>query len=82
VVGAVGGGYAGHEIEKRVRSTTVHELTVRLADGSTRSFRRTQPWDVRVGDVIAMPESTSAAAPSKPRPAPSLPEPQPSETRA
>ena len=40
VLGAVGGGLAGNEIEKRARSQTVSDVTVRMDDGSTRTFRR------------------------------------------
>ena len=35
--GAVGGGFAGHEIEKQARATTVYKVTVRMDDGSTRT---------------------------------------------
>lgn len=38
VAGAVGGGYAGHEIEKRTRSTTTYEVRVRMEDGRVRTF--------------------------------------------
>jgi outer membrane lipoprotein SlyB len=37
ILGAAGGAYAGHEIEKRVRSTKRWEVSVRLDDGSVRS---------------------------------------------
>ena len=44
VLGAVGGGFAGHEIEKQVRSETVYEVRVRMDDGSVRTFtRKTAP---------------------------------------
>ena len=43
VVGAVGGGFAGHEIEKRMRSETVYEVRVRMEDGSVRRFSQSQP---------------------------------------
>lgn len=43
VVGAVGGAFAGNEIEKRARSTTVYDVQVRMEDGSVRSFRRSEP---------------------------------------
>jgi outer membrane lipoprotein SlyB len=42
VLGAVGGGLAGHEIEKRTKSTTVHEVTVRMDDGSMRTVEQAQ----------------------------------------
>ena len=38
VAGAVGGGYAGNEIEKRTRTTTVTTVRVRMSDGSVRTF--------------------------------------------
>lgn len=37
VLGAVGGGFAGHEVEKRARSVTVHRVKVRMEDGSLRT---------------------------------------------
>lgn len=44
VLGAVGGGLAGHEIEKQARSETVYEVRVRMDDGSVRTFtRKTAP---------------------------------------
>ena len=43
VLGAVGGALAGNEVEKRVRSTTVYDVQVRMEDGSLRSFRRAEP---------------------------------------
>lgn len=36
VVGVIGGGVAGHEIEKRVRSETYYEIEVRMESGETR----------------------------------------------
>lgn len=46
VLGAVGGGLAGHEIEKNVRSQTLYDVQVRMDDGSTRVMRLAQPWAV------------------------------------
>ena len=44
VIGAVGGGFAGNEIEKRSKSTTEYEVRVRMDDGSLRTFTSsTQP---------------------------------------
>jgi outer membrane lipoprotein SlyB len=42
LLGAVGGGLAGNEIEKRQRSTTAYQLKIRMADGSTRSLTQAQ----------------------------------------
>jgi len=40
VLGAVGGGLAGNEIEKRARSETLYEVHVRMDDGSLRTLRQ------------------------------------------
>ena len=46
VLGAIGGGLAGNEVEKRVRSTTKYNVHVRMEDGSTRVFKRAQAMAV------------------------------------
>ncbi len=38
VLGAIGGGMAGNEIEKRNKTTTVYDVRVRMEDGTLRSF--------------------------------------------
>jgi outer membrane lipoprotein SlyB len=38
VAGAAGGAYAGHQIEKNVKSTTRYSVIVSMDDGSVRSF--------------------------------------------
>ena len=38
VLGAVGGGLAGNEVEKRARATTVYNVRVRMDDGSLRTM--------------------------------------------
>lgn len=50
VVGAVGGGWAGHEVEKRVRQTTAYAVRVRMDDGSMRTLEQSQP--VSVGSPV------------------------------
>ena len=52
VLGAIGGGFAGNEVEKRVRTETVYDVTVRMDDGSTRSFRRAQA--MAVGSAVTV----------------------------
>jgi outer membrane lipoprotein SlyB len=37
VLGAVGGGFAGNEIEKHVRTVTVYEVGVRMDNGTLRT---------------------------------------------
>jgi outer membrane lipoprotein SlyB len=50
VIGAVGGGVAGHEIEKRAKSTTVHVVKVRMDDGSLRTIE--QSASARTGERV------------------------------
>ena len=75
VLGAVGGGYAGHEIEKRTSTQTTYQVRVRLEDGSSRVFTRSQPPAVgtpvvlqgkgfRVADEGTLPQA------QQPQPAP------------
>ncbi len=52
VVGAVGGGLAGNQIEKKVKSSTVYEITVRLEDGTTRVVTEANPPTWRQGDKV------------------------------
>jgi outer membrane lipoprotein SlyB len=52
VVGAGAGAYAGHEIEKNQKSTTSHQVVVRLEDGKTRTFSFASPTSYRVGDKV------------------------------
>jgi len=52
VAGAVGGGYAGNTLEKRMHTTTTYETRVRLENGHTKTFKSsTQPaW--QAGDHV------------------------------
>lgn len=43
ILGAVGGGWAGNEIEKRVKKETVYEVKVRMENDSTRTFELASP---------------------------------------
>ncbi|MET0348779.1 MAG: glycine zipper 2TM domain-containing protein [Rhizobacter sp.] len=52
VLGAVGGGFAGHEIEKQARATTVYKVHVRMDDGTTRTV--TQSTAPAVGARIQL----------------------------
>ena len=57
VLGAVGGGVAGHEVEKRARSHTVHEVRVRMDDGSLRTIEQVQP-EAHAGDRVVVQGNT------------------------
>ena len=55
VLGAAGGAYAGHELEKRNQGQPVSnaiKFTVRLNDGSYQSVTQTTNADIRVGDRV------------------------------
>lgn len=43
ILGAVGGGWAGNEVEKRVKKETVYEVRVRMENDSTRTFELASP---------------------------------------
>jgi outer membrane lipoprotein SlyB len=43
VLGAIGGGLAGNEVEKRARATTIYEVRVRMDDGSERTLTQNTP---------------------------------------
>lgn len=52
VLGAVGGAFAGHQVEKQVRSTTAYEVTVRMQDGSTRVVSQDSQPGWRPGEKV------------------------------
>jgi outer membrane lipoprotein SlyB len=52
VAGAVGGGYAGHEIEKRTRAATTYEVRVRMEDGGFRTFPYNSQPHWNTGDRV------------------------------
>lgn len=53
VIGAAGGAYAGHELEKRSQQQTdAYKLTIRMNDGSYQTVTQTTSADIRVGDRV------------------------------
>jgi outer membrane lipoprotein SlyB len=52
VAGAAGGAYAGHQIEKSQRSTTKHQVVVKMESGATRYFNFSKPPAFRPGDKV------------------------------
>ncbi|MFC0349117.1 glycine zipper 2TM domain-containing protein [Undibacterium danionis] len=54
VAGAVGGSYVGNEIEKSRNSHTVHEVTVKMENGETRTFKPSSRPDWRSGDRVRL----------------------------
>jgi len=43
VIGAIGGGWAGNAVEKRMKKETAYQVEVRMEDGSTRSVEQSSP---------------------------------------
>lgn len=54
VVGAAGGAFAGHEVEKRVRGETQYQVTVRFDDGNTRTYTETTATQLQSGDRVRL----------------------------
>lgn len=54
VAGAVGGAYAGHQIEKRTRATTSYEIRISLDDGSQQTITQESAPTWRVGDRVVL----------------------------
>ncbi|MCH9827495.1 MAG: glycine zipper 2TM domain-containing protein [Gammaproteobacteria bacterium] len=52
VAGAIGGAMAGHEVEKRVRSTSYYRVTVAMEAGGTRVVEVTDPAGLSVGSKV------------------------------
>lgn len=52
VAGAAGGAFAGHEIEKNMRTTTGYRVVVRMEDGSARTVYQSAPPSQAIGDKV------------------------------
>ncbi|PZP64504.1 MAG: hypothetical protein DI596_01805 [Azospira oryzae] len=52
IVGAAGGAYLGHEIEKNVKRTTVYRITVRMEDGTVRTVTQEAPPGFGIGEKV------------------------------
>ena len=46
VLGAVGGGWAGNTVEKRMKKVTVYQIDLRMDDGSTQRMEHASPLSV------------------------------------
>ena len=58
VLGAAGGAYAGHEIEKRVRSTRQWVVNVRMNDGSSRTLSYPSQPQWHAGEKVRVENGT------------------------
>lgn len=53
VIGAAGGAYAGHELEKRgQQSSDAYKLSIRMDNGSYQTVTQTSGAGIRVGDRV------------------------------
>jgi uncharacterized protein YcfJ len=52
VAGAAGGAYAGHQIEKSKKATTTYDVTVKMEDGSSRTFSYASAVSYKIGDKV------------------------------
>src|SRR5881394_1026412 len=52
VVGAAGGAYAGHQIEKKKNESTTYVVEVKMESGNMRTFNFSQPTAYKIGDKI------------------------------
>lgn len=52
VLGAAGGAYAGHEIEKNIKKSTSWRVSVRMDDGSLRMLSQSAQPAFAVGDKV------------------------------
>jgi len=64
VLGAAGGALAGHEVEKNVRTRTAYRVTVRMDDGSYRTFSQTAP--ARLGERVRVADGTLVSVDASP----------------
>jgi outer membrane lipoprotein SlyB len=62
-LGAVGGGLAGNEIEKRVKSSNSYETTVRFEDGSSRVINEGSTATWHTGDRVKVVEGVMQSNP-------------------
>jgi outer membrane lipoprotein SlyB len=57
VVGAVGGGYVGNQVEKS-RTNVVYQIGVKYDDGTWATIRQATPTGLRVGDRVRVTDNS------------------------
>jgi outer membrane lipoprotein SlyB len=61
IAGAAGGAYVGNRIEKRVRSETTYDVTVKLDNGSSTTLNLDSVPTVSVGTAVRVTDGTVVA---------------------
>jgi len=64
VLGAIGGAFLGHQIQRAATSRTLYDATLRMPNGSLRVRRYDAPPPFQVGQRIPVGGSTTATAPT------------------
>jgi outer membrane lipoprotein SlyB len=54
VLGAIGGAFAGHEVEKNVKKVKNYEIAIRFDDGSSQLITQDKPPGWRSGDKVKL----------------------------
>ena len=54
IAGSAGGAYIGHQIEKRNQPAPGYAITIRMANGSSKTLNQASPGDLRVGDRVRL----------------------------
>ncbi len=57
VAGALGGAYAGHQVEKNAKTKTQYQIIVKLETGESRTFTYNAATSYKVGDKIKIREN-------------------------
>jgi len=52
VVGAAGGAYAGHQVEKNAKTETKYQVVIKMEAGNERYFTFSNPTNYQVGDKV------------------------------
>lgn len=61
VAGAAGGAYAGHQVEKNMKSTTHYDVVVNMEDGTTRTFSYDSQPAFQAGSKVRVVNGTLTA---------------------
>lgn len=61
VAGAAGGAYAGHQVEKNMKSVTRYDVIVNMDDGTTRTFSYDAPPAFQAGGKVRVVNGTLTA---------------------
>lgn len=68
VIGALGGGWAGNTVEKRMKKETIYQVELRMDDGSQRTLEQTSP--LAVGSRVTVDGGVISPAGAAPVPVP------------